>query len=262
MDRSRIETHVKPLIGRRSVRNLTIHDLEEMQADIASGASAKVSATWKQSAKDGRRRGGVPAGGSGVAARSLGMLGSIFEHAVRKGVIAANPARGTRKLTGQRRTTRLGLAQIGHLGQSMRQLAVAGENPTGLAVIRFILLSGFRRQEALAIERCRLLEAGGVDLVDTKSGAQVRPLGRAAASVLLAQSEVGGGRWIFPADRGEGHFVGVRKVLDRVCRRAELEGQPPRHLQTEPFCRPGRVASAGGLNALRPAPFAGPFRFV
>jgi hypothetical protein len=25
--------------------------------------------------------------------------------------------------------------------------------------------------------------------------------------------------------------------------------QPPRHLQTEPFCRPGRVASVGGLNA-------------
>ena len=25
--------------------------------------------------------------------------------------------------------------------------------------------------------------------------------------------------------------------------------QRPRHLQTEPFCRPGRVASAGGLNA-------------
>ena len=113
----------------------------------------------------------------------------------------------------------------------MRQLAVAGENPTGLAVIRFILLSGFRRQEALAIERCRLLEAGGVDLVDTKSGAQVRPLGRAAARVLLAQSEVGGGRWIFPADRGEGHFVGVRKVLDRVCRRAELEGITPHVLR-------------------------------
>src|SRR5665648_92702 len=33
---------------------------------------------------------------------------------------------------------------------------------------------------------------------------------------------------------------------------------PPRHFQTEPFCRPGRVVSAGGLNALRPAPFAGP----
>jgi hypothetical protein len=29
----------------------------------------------------------------------------------------------------------------------------------------------------------------------------------------------------------------------------DIAPQPPRHLQTEPFCSPSRVASAGGLNA-------------
>jgi integrase len=96
-------------------------------------------------------------------------------------------------------------------------------------VIRFILLSGFRRHEALAIERAWLLQGGGVDFPDTKSGAQVRPLGRAAMDVLRSQQR--DGKWIFPADRGEGHFIGVRKALRRVCKRAELDGVTPHVLR-------------------------------
>jgi len=67
-DISRIETHVKPLIGRFTVRSLTAADIERMKADIIAGKTAKPR----------RRvgRGGVAAGGSGVAARTLGMTGN------------------------------------------------------------------------------------------------------------------------------------------------------------------------------------------
>jgi len=41
MDRSRIETHIKPLLGPRLVSNLTLRDVEAMQADIAAGKSAR-----------------------------------------------------------------------------------------------------------------------------------------------------------------------------------------------------------------------------
>ena len=41
MDKSRIETHVKPLIGRFSVRSLTTADIERMKADIIAGKTAK-----------------------------------------------------------------------------------------------------------------------------------------------------------------------------------------------------------------------------
>src|SRR5262245_41771862 len=41
MDRSRIETHVKPLLGKRSIRVLSCHEFEEMQAKIALGKTAK-----------------------------------------------------------------------------------------------------------------------------------------------------------------------------------------------------------------------------
>ena len=34
------------------------------------------------------------------------------------------------------------------------------------------------------------------------------------------------GEWLFPADRGEGHFIGVRKVLGRVAARAGVTCTP------------------------------------
>jgi hypothetical protein len=69
LDRSRIETHVKPLIGSRTVRGLSLADLENFQAHVAAGKTAK--------ARD--RCGGVTTGGPGVAGRTLGMLHTIFQ---------------------------------------------------------------------------------------------------------------------------------------------------------------------------------------
>src|SRR6516225_8060893 len=65
-DRSRIETHVKPLIGQLTVRGLTTADVERMKLDIIRGKTAKH--------RKAKGRGGVASGGSGVAARTLGML--------------------------------------------------------------------------------------------------------------------------------------------------------------------------------------------
>ena len=229
MDRSRIQTHVQPLIGKKPIRSLTTHDIEEMQADIAAGKTAQPRRAPVSSEK--QPRGGIATGGEGVAARSLGMVRTIFEHAKRKRLITENPARGARKLADQKRKGRLTLDEVRLLGKAMREAAAQGDNPTGIAVIRFILLSGFRRNEALAIERSWLLDAGGVDFPDTKSGAQVRPLGRAAINVLRAQCKRGDGKWFFPADRGDGHFVGVRKVLSRIWKQAELTGVTPHVLR-------------------------------
>jgi integrase len=231
MDRSRIETHVKPLIGKKAVEDITADDVEEMQADIAAGKTAKLQASPVSREKRKQQRGGIARGGDSVAGRSLGMVRTIFEHAKRKRLIAENPAKGARKLAHQKRTARLTFDQVKLLGKALSDAAAEGDNPTGLAVIRFITLSGFRRHEALTIQRAWLLQAGGVDFPDTKSGAQVRPLGHAALNVLLAQPKRGDGRWIFPADQGDGHFVGVRKVLGRVCERVGLGDVTPHVLR-------------------------------
>ncbi len=113
----------------------------------------------------------------------------------------------------------------------MREAVTDGENPTGLAVIRFIILSGFRRNEALGLERKWLLDAGGVDFPDTKTGAQMRPLGGAAIDVLRALCERSDDKWVFAADRGDSHFIGVPKVLARICNRAALQDVTPHILR-------------------------------
>lgn len=222
MDRSRIDVHIKPLLGKRAVSTLKLGDIEGAQADIAAGKTSKPRAS---------SRGGAATGGEGVAARTMSTLHSVFEHAVRLGKIEGNPARGVRRLATTPRDRRLSRAEIARLGAAMRTAGQDGEHPIGLAAIRFFLMTGFRRMEGLALERAWLDdEESSIRFPDTKSGAQTRVIGRAAVDLLLAQPQTGS-RFFFPADWGEGHFVGVVRVLDRICAMARLEDVTPHTLR-------------------------------
>ena len=222
MDRSRIETHIKPLLGSRAVSGLTLRDVEGMQADIAAGKSAR-----------GRKgRGGRTTGGSGVASRTIGTLRGLLGHAARLKIIIANPAEGVRQLAGERRQRRLSDDELRHLGQVMREAASEGEHPTGLATIRLMLLTGFRRMEALGLERHWFgRKEHCIRFPETKSGAQIRVLGEAAMDCLEALPDREGSAFIFPADWGDGHFIGVVRVLGRVCARAKLKDVTPHVLR-------------------------------
>ena len=223
MDRSRIETHIKPLLGARLVSGLTLRDIEGMQADIAAGKSAR-----------GRKagRGGKSTGGSGVASRTVGTLRGLLGHAARLKVVGKNPAEGARQLAVERRQRRLSDDELRHLGNIMRTLGAEGEHPIGLAAIRMMLLSGFRRMEVLGLERNWVSSRDHcVRFPDTKSGAQVRVLGEAAISCVETPPGQGSSRFVFPADWGDGHFIGVVRVLDRICVKASLKEVTPHVLR-------------------------------
>lgn len=222
MDRSRIESHIKPLLGRRQIGSLKLGDIEGAQADIAAGKTSK--------ARIGSR-GGAVTGGEGVAARTMSTLHAIFEHALRLGRIDVNPAKGVRKLAATPRERRLSRGEIERLGKTLRAAAQDGEHPTGLAAIRFLLLTGFRRMEALGLERAWLdEEERAIRFPDTKSGAQRRVIGQAAVTLLLDQPKTKS-PFFFPADWGEGHFIGMVRVLDRVCANAGLAEVTPHTLR-------------------------------
>ena len=77
--------------------------------------------------------------------------------------------------------------ELRQLGQVMRNLAAEGEHPTGLAAIRLMLLSGFRRMEVLGLERSWVSRRDHcVRFPDTKSGAQIRVIGEAAMACVEA----------------------------------------------------------------------------
>jgi len=82
-DRSRIEQHIKPLIGTRVVAHLKLADIESLQADIAAGRSARERRAG---------RGGQTSGGAGVAGRAISTLRSLLNHARRLGIIEQSPA--------------------------------------------------------------------------------------------------------------------------------------------------------------------------
>ena len=216
MDRSRIECHVKPLIGRRTVGALTRRDIERFQTDVAAGKTAKP--------RREKGRGGRGSGGRGVAARTVGMLGTILEFGKRHGMISENPARGVRRFPDNKRWRFLSLDELAALGEAMREGAANGANCTGVAAVRMLLLTGCRRNEVLGLPWAWLdTKARCIRFADTKSGAQLRPIGATAAKQMAAQSRHKTSKWIFPADRGDGHFVGLPRVLARLCARAGLK---------------------------------------
>ena len=216
LDRSRIETHVKPLIGRLTVRSLTAADIERMKADIIAGKTARP--------RNGR--GGNATGGPATAARTMGMLGTILEYArTSLKIIKENPARGLKKPPDQKQRRFLNIKEITKLGQAMRDAELVGENPIALAAIRLLLLTGLRRMEALALRHSSVDgPARCIRFDDTKSGPQLRPIGAEAVKLIEAQAVGNACPWVFPTSRGDGHFVGLPKVLERICARAGLEG--------------------------------------
>jgi integrase len=233
MDQSRIETHIRPLLGSRSIKGLTLWDIEGMQSAIVAGRTAK-----KRTA-----RGGNTTGGPGVASRAVGTLRSIFGHASRVGLIERNPAAGVRLVASVPKTRRLSLAELRLLGQAMRQAEADGEHPTGLGAIRLALLTGFRRMEVLGLQRSWVYAGEGyISFPDTKTGPQIRAIGSAAAACISAQPRISTSPYVFPADWGEGHFIGMVRVLDRVCALAGLTGVTP-HVLRHTF-----ASVAGNLN--------------
>jgi integrase len=220
MDKSRIERHVKPLLGNLSVKSVRLKDIEKFQNEVAAGKTA-VERT--------EGRSGLTTGGRGVAARSVGMLGTIFEFAKRRGIIDTNPARGVKKFVDGKNKRFLSFEEIALLGKAIKDAEAERENPTGIAAIKALLLTGCRKNEILSLPwdwfdaNARCIRFG-----DTKSGAQLRPLGAAAVDLIKAQPKFKDSRnndivWVFRSDRGDGHFVGLPKVLERICIRAGLK---------------------------------------
>ncbi|WP_266064179.1 integrase family protein [Brucella intermedia] len=223
MDKSRIETHIKPLLGKRLAHTLKVADIEGMQSDIVAGKTAKPR---------GNGRGGVTTGGPGVASRAVGTLQSILGHAARLDKLESHPSRGARKLAGQKKQRRLSVAEIRKLGAAMRHAERSGENPVALAIVRFLALTGFRISEGQGMQRHWLnADAGYVAFPDTKSDAQIRAVGPSAAKIAASQPVRGNNPYVFPSDITDGHFTAAKACLFRLCASVGIKGVTPHTLR-------------------------------
>jgi integrase len=81
------------------------------------------------------------------------------------------------------------------------------------------------------LEKMRSQRDHCIRFPDTKSSAQIRVLGEAAMACIASLPGRDGSPFVFPADWGDGHFIGVIGVLDRVCAKAKLTDVTPHVLR-------------------------------
>jgi integrase len=216
-DRSNIERHVIPLLGRRVVSDLTQADIAKFQADVAGGKS-------KADIKTGPRGRAIVEGGRGTAARCLAVLGAMLQFAVGRKLIPENPAKGVPLLKGQKKERFLSEVEVATLAEAV-SVMVAEQNlsPTAAAAIRLLMLTGCRKSEILSL-RWEWVDAerGCLRLPDSKTGAKVVPL--AAAAMELVSELPRNSVYVLPAAKGAGHYTGLQKDWERVRDRARLPG--------------------------------------
>jgi integrase len=206
-DRGRIARHIKPLLGKRRVRDLTAADIARFIRDVTLGKTAVDERTGRY----GRAR---VTGGAGTATRTTGLLSGVLSFARQEGLRSDNPAHGVRKPAAGRRDRRLTADDYSALGDALTAFEREGGNPMAAAQIRLLALTGCRLGEVVGLRQAEIDRRGhALRLGDTKTGASTRPLGGAALAVLEGLEDDP----VFPAARrGSGHYGGLRNAFRAI----------------------------------------------
>ena len=209
-DKGRIERHIKPLLGKKRIGEITRPDVEKFMRDVAAG---KTAADVKTKAR-GRA---IVEGGKGTATRTVGLLGGIMSFAVSRQLRSDNPVRGVKRYVDKKGETFLSAAELGKIGQALVQLEGEGANPSAVAIIRLLAFTGARKSEIAGLRWSEVdLGRGYLRLGDSKTGAKVIPIGAPACEVLASVTAIEGSEFVFPASSGKGRFQGVERVWQKV----------------------------------------------
>jgi integrase len=208
-DRGRIEHHIIPLIGSRTVKDLTPVDVRRFLQGVMSG---KTATDLKTKAR-GRA---IVTGGKGAASRAMGLLGGILSFAVSEGYRPDNPARGIVKPKDGTREWRLDDAGYRALGKCLA--AADGEHWQAVLAAQAIALTGCRRSEIEGLLKSEIDWTGSaLRLGNTKTGKSIRPIGEAALAVLRDACERSSSKYVFPSITSNAkHHIGLTEALQRI----------------------------------------------
>lgn len=220
---ARLRHHVVPILGRKRVSDVTVDDINDMIRRVAKGETAKDARSTK---KRGRIR---VRGGDGAARKVASDLSIVFNYAIEKRVVLANPVTHARKPRAGKRHEFLSAGEFAQIGQALTELESEGRNPAGIAILRLILLTGARPSEIEGLSWAEVdIEHRCLRLSQSKTGYSVRPLAKAAAAILEATTR-GKSPYVFPATRGDGHFTGSKKIWNQARSKAGLPGRVRYH---------------------------------
>lgn len=218
-DRGRIERHIKPLLGKKLVRDLSRGDIERFLRDVANGKTAADIRTKKR----GRA---IVTGGKGTATRTVRLLGGILTYAIEQGMRADNPTQGVRKFADGQGIRHLSTDELARLGAALREAETIGlpwnvknDGPSkhlpkqdadrrskislhAVAAIRLLILTGCRLGEILTLQWANVdLERGLLMLPDSKTGAKAVVLGAPAMEVLASVPRIEGCDFVIAGDK-------------------------------------------------------------
>jgi integrase len=202
IDRGRIARHIIPILGKKPLRDLASADVKRFLEAVTSG---KTAATVKTKPRGLARVSGGPT----AAVRAVGLLGGMLTYAKEMGYIEHSPAHGIRKPADKRRSFRLAPEGYRVLGQAIEAAERKGEHWQATAAIRIIALTGCRRSEILHLKWSEVdLANSCLRLGDTKTGASIRPLPKAAQAILRHIKPPG--EHVFPGvTRGDKSYASV-----------------------------------------------------
>ncbi|HXB26488.1 MAG TPA: tyrosine-type recombinase/integrase [Gemmatimonadaceae bacterium] len=224
--------HVEPALGSKRVADVTTADVAKLHRTVGKN------------------------NGPYLANRVVALVGAFFTYAERQGVRLrhTNPATDVEPFDERERERFLTPEEIGRLGEALTRAEREGlppaprpwrprktgksakhrpksvdaprpADPFAVAAIRFLLLSGWREQEAMTLRWDALDPARGfATLTDTKTGKSQRPLGAPAVLLLSELPRVEGSPYVFPGRKEGRPLADARRVWEAARLAAGLEG--------------------------------------
>ena len=209
-DKGRIERHIKPLLGKKKISDVTRSDIKRFLQDIANGKTAA-------DIKTGLRGRAIVRGGRGAATRTVGLLGGIFSFAFDSGLIKENPVRGVKRFADRKGQRYLSQTELVSLGKVLREAEQKGENLLAIAIIKLLIFTGARKGEIESLKWSEVdFQSGYLRHEDSKTGAKAIPLNAGAMEILNGIAALDGSDFVFPAHRGDGNYQGTPKVWTRI----------------------------------------------
>ena len=216
-DRGRIERHIKPLLGKKKVPDVTRADIKRFLQDVANGKTSLDQ-------KTGLRGRAIVKGGKGTATRTVGLLGGIFSYAFDCGLIEINPVHGVKRFGDRKGQRYLNQQELVALGQALAKGEERGLNSQALAILKLLVFTGARKGEIETLLWDAVDFHGGyLRLADSKTGQKAIPLNAGALEILSKIARLEGSPFVFPAHRSEGHYEGTPKVWRIVRTMAGLD---------------------------------------